>query len=58
MQTYIMTEENRNALYDAAKAVSALLDGKFKAEVHCQHNVETGEGYLIVKVPVYTGGSQ
>lgn len=48
MQTYIMTEENRNALYDAAKAVSALLDGKFKAEVHCQHNVETGEGYLIV----------
>ena len=53
-----MTAENRTALYDAAKAVSALLDGKFETEVHCQHNVETGEGYLIVKVPVYTGGSQ
>lgn len=49
----IIAERTADALQSIPRAQAPV--GK---QVHCQHNFETGEGYLIVKVPVYTGGSQ
>ncbi len=50
-----LTQERENALRIAAVGIGNMLRamGFDDVNVRCTHDFETGQGYLMVKVPVY-----